>query len=76
MITAKVFKSGNSQAVRLPKEYRLDADEVSINRIGNVLIMVPKDDPWSVFSAGIREIGDDFPEAIPPTRHSKRADFE
>jgi len=30
MITAKVFKSGNSQAVRLPKEYRLDAKEVSV----------------------------------------------
>lgn len=64
MITAKIFKSGNSQAVRLPKEYRLDAEEVSINRIGNVIMMVPKSDPWSGFSEGIREMGDDFPSSI------------
>ena len=76
MITAKVFKSGNSQAVRLPKEYRLDTDEVSINRIGNVLIMVPKDDPWSVFSQGIDEIGGDFPGAIEPPKPSRRASIK
>ncbi|MBN1757158.1 MAG: AbrB/MazE/SpoVT family DNA-binding domain-containing protein [Chitinispirillaceae bacterium] len=58
------FKNGNSQAVRLPKEYRLEAEEVSINRIGNVIMMVPKSDPWSGFSEGIREVGDDFPSAI------------
>jgi len=76
MITAKVFKSGNSQAVRLPKKYRFDSDEVAINRIGNVLIMTPKDDPWSIFSQGIREIGDDFPKTIKKIKHSKRAAFK
>lgn len=70
MITAKVFKSGNSQAVRLPKEYRLDASEVSVNRIGNVLMMVPKGDPWRVFSQGIKEIGDDFLTSSPTLKHS------
>jgi antitoxin VapB len=73
MITAKVFKSGNSQAVRLPKEYRLEGDEVGINRIGNVLILVPKDDPWRLFSQGIREIGDDFPQSIKKAKVSRRA---
>jgi antitoxin VapB len=72
VITAKVFKSGNSQAVRLPKEYRLDADEVFVNRIGNVLILVSKDDPWAVFSDGIREVGDDFPKSIGKVKLSKR----
>ena len=75
MMMAKVFKSGNSQAVRLPKEDRLDTDEVSVNRIGNVLIMVPKDDPRGVFSQGICEIGDDFPEHISSPEHSKQ-EFE
>ena len=36
MMTAKVFENGGSQAVRLPKEYRFDANEVSINKIGNL----------------------------------------
>jgi len=72
MLISKVFKSGNSQAVRLPKEYRLDTDEVAINRIGNVLIIIQKDDPWNLFSQGIREIGTDFPKTIKKLRLSKR----
>jgi antitoxin VapB len=76
MITAKVFTSGNSQAVRLPKEFRLDADEVSINRIGNILLLIPKGDPWGMFSQGIREIGADFPSAIKKLKHSRRTAFK
>lgn len=39
MATAKVFRSGNSQAVRLPKEFRIDADEVEITRRGEEIIL-------------------------------------
>ena len=60
MIYAKVFKSGNSQAIRLPKEYRLDVDSVQINKIGNLLILIPKDDPWLNFIEGINE-AEEFP---------------
>jgi antitoxin VapB len=42
MATAKVFKSGNSQAVRLPKEFRLDSDEVEIFRRGDELVLREK----------------------------------
>ncbi len=41
MNTAKIFKHGNSQAVRLPKEFRLDGTEVEISRVGQVLILRP-----------------------------------
>lgn len=75
MITAKVFKSGNSQALRLPKGYRLDSDEVAINKIGNVLIIIPKDNPWSIFSKGIEEIGDDYPKKIDGLKTPKRVSF-
>ncbi len=61
MINAKVFKSGNSQAIRLPKEYRLDVDSVQINKIGNLLVLIPKDNPWVNFIDGINE-ADEFPE--------------
>ena len=40
--TAKVFKTGRSQAVRLPKEFRFDTDEVTIERVGNAVILRPK----------------------------------
>ena len=46
METAKVFTNGGSQAVRLPKDCRFDEDEVLVRRVGNVVILVPKDDPW------------------------------
>lgn len=42
MTTAKVFKSGNSQAVRLPKEFRLDATEVEIYRRGDEIVLREK----------------------------------
>ena len=42
MATAKVFKSGNSQAVRLPKEFRLDATEVEIYRRGDEIVLREK----------------------------------
>lgn len=41
MTTAKVFQHGNSQAVRLPKEFRVSGDEVEISRVGQVIILRP-----------------------------------
>jgi antitoxin VapB len=63
MIEAKVFQSGNSQAIRLPKDYRIDADSVHISKIGNLVVLVPKDDPWKSFIDGVNEAVD-FPESI------------
>jgi len=42
MATARVFKSGNSQAVRLPKEFRLSTDEVEIFRRGEEIVLREK----------------------------------
>ncbi|OFZ90025.1 MAG: hypothetical protein A2V78_06470 [Betaproteobacteria bacterium RBG_16_64_18] len=42
MKTAKVFKHGNSQAVRLPKEFRFDDDEVLIRRSGGGVLLLPR----------------------------------
>ncbi|TDR85197.1 antitoxin [Enterovirga rhinocerotis] len=46
MTTGKVFMSGNSQAVRLPKEFRVDADEVELSRDGEKIVMTPKTKPY------------------------------
>ena len=47
---AKVFKNGRSQAIRIPKEYRVDSDEVYIEKVGDSLIIKPKkDDKWESF---------------------------
>jgi antitoxin VapB len=43
MATARVFRSGNSQAVRLPKEFRLKSSEVEIFRRGNEIVLRERD---------------------------------
>jgi len=63
MKTAKIFYNGNSQAVRLPKEYRFSCDEVGINKVGEIVLLFPKDDAWANFlNAG--PVSDDFGDAI------------
>ena len=60
MNTAKIFKSGNSQAVRLPKEFQLKGEEVYIKRIGASIILLPKDDPWGALVDSLDRFSDDF----------------
>jgi antitoxin VapB len=62
MQTAKIFTNGRSQAVRLPKEYRFTGDDVFINKIGNIVVLIPKDDPWSVLANSLDQFSDDFME--------------
>ena len=52
-MTAKIFENGRSQAVRLPKEYRFSSDEVLINKIGDMVILIPKDRKWDSFMKAI-----------------------
>ena len=56
---AKVFRTGRSQAIRLPKEFRVDADEVYLKRTAEGFLVIPKD-PWEVFYEGVKELSDDF----------------
>jgi antitoxin VapB len=59
-MTAKVFENGRSQAVRLPKECRFDTDEVVVNRIGDVVMLMPKSDKWNSFMQAVNLFSDDF----------------
>lgn len=47
MKTAKLFQNGQSQAVRLPKEFRFDDSEVFIKKTGNVVQLIPRSDSWN-----------------------------
>jgi antitoxin VapB len=60
MKTAKIFRSGNSQAVRIPKEFQLQGDEVEIQRKGGLLLLRPKKRSWDTFSEGLCKFTDDF----------------
>ena len=60
MMTAKVFENGRSQAVRLPKECRFNTDEVAVNRIGDIVLLMPKTNKWSSFMQAIDMFSDDI----------------
>lgn len=60
MTTAKIFENGRSQAVRLPKEYRFEGDEVNINKIGDFVILMPKGSKWDYFVEAVKMFSDDF----------------
>ena len=59
---AKVFKNGRSQAIRLPKEYRVDSDEVYIEKVGHSLVIIPKEkSKWDIMRNAIEDFeGFDF----------------
>ncbi len=58
--TTKPFMSGRSQAIRIPKEYKLDDSEVIINRIGDSLVITPKASVKNAFLSGLQMFSDDF----------------
>lgn len=63
MSTAKIFWSGRSQAVRLPKEFRFETDEVRIRRHGNAVILEPIADDWAWLDHVAGEVDEDFAKA-------------
>lgn len=62
MDTAKLFLNGQSQAVRLPKEYRFQGDRVYLKRVGNALILLPYDAPWQTLIDSLDQFSPDFME--------------
>lgn len=73
MDTARIFRNGSSQAVRLPKEYRLPGKDVYVRRLGNVILLIPKKDVWATFMKSLDEFSPDFMEARnqPPVQERK-----
>ena len=58
--TAKIFKNGNSQAIRLPLEFRFEGDEVLIYREGGRIILQSKSPDWEAFFFHTPHVTDDF----------------
>ncbi len=58
--TAKLFKSGRSQAVRLPKALRFEGSEVIVRRFGNGVLLLPLEAPWSLMREALEEFEPGF----------------
>lgn len=63
---AKVFRTGRSQAVRIPKAYRFECDEVFIERNGERVILTPRKRPrsWDEYFGKAPKVTDDYPDRI------------
>ena len=73
MKTAKLFKNGQSQAVRLPKEFRMIGNEVYIKKQGEAIILLPKENSWAPFFSSLKHFTKDFKiERNQPGEEQKR----
>jgi antitoxin VapB len=60
MKTAKLFRNGQSQAVRLPKEFRFEGDFVYVKKSGNAVVLLPANEIWTSLIESLDEFSDDF----------------
>jgi len=65
MQTAKLFPNGSSQAVRLPKEFRFDGDQVYVKRVGNGVMLLPYTAPWQTLIDSLDLFTPDFGQTEP-----------
>jgi len=63
MKTAKLFKNGDSQAVRLPKEFRFEGTEVLIKRVGSAVVLLPRARSWNTLVDSLAKFPSDFLES-------------
>lgn len=77
MTKAKLFKNGQSQAVRLPKEFRLPGTEVYIKMFGNAVVLIPKDNPWQSLLGSLGKFSSDYMSSRKqPPIQKRRAGFK
>jgi len=60
MDTARLFQSGRSQAVRLPKAFRFQGQEVAVKHFGNGVLLLPMDNPWQILEEALTEFEPNF----------------
>lgn len=60
MKTAKLFRNGQSQAVRLPKEFRFKGEVVFIKKVGKATVLIPTDEPWQTLVDSLDKFSADF----------------
>lgn len=65
METAKIFMNGRSEAVRLPKNCRFGSNEVYVKKVGDLVMLVPKDKVWDIFMQSLDGFSDDYLDTRP-----------
>ena len=77
MKTAKLFKNGQSQAVRLPKAFRFDGDEVFIKKVGSSVVLMPEKHCWDALIGSLEHFTPEFmAERAQPRNKDKRESWD
>ena len=72
MKTAKLFRNGRSQAVRLPREFRFDGDRVFIKKSGDAVVLLPAAGSWDSLINSLSKFSDDFMTERKQPREQRR----
>jgi len=77
MQTAKVFKNGRSQAVRLPKEFRFSSNEVYIKKFEDIILLIPykNKNQWKFLYKSLDKFTEDFMENYKQPKIQKRTNL-
>ena len=77
MKTAKLFQNGQSQAVRLPKEFRFEGDEVFIKKSGSAVVLIPLVDSWDSLFVSLDKFTKDYmPDRKQPKQQKRGSVFK
>lgn len=60
METTRLFDSGNSQAIRLPKKYQIKGKEAYITKVGDAIVIIPKKQKWNLLIGSLDKFSNDF----------------
>lgn len=60
MNIVKLSKDKDRQFVDLPENYQIEGEEAYIKKIGNVILLIPKDNPWQTLFSSLELFSDDF----------------
>ncbi len=72
MQTAKLFKNGRSQAVRLPKDFRFKSDNIYIKKFEDIVLLIPKKSQWTFLNKSLDKFTDDFMDNYTQSEIQKR----
>jgi len=75
MKTAKIFQNGQSQAVRLPKEFRFEGNHVFIKKEGDTVILIQQKNSWDMLFNSLDKFSDDFMVTREQLEIEKREEF-
>ncbi len=75
MKQAKLFRNGQSQAVRLPKEFRFDGDFVYVKKSGNAVVLLPAKGVWDPLVGSLDQFSPDFMSSRDQPKPRKREEF-